>query len=63
MSAGFKYDLTPVVEQEERYDVQTGIRRRGPYKLGHYELGDRKFPPIVRSDSCGLEKQVRLCGD
>lgn len=33
MSAGFKYDLVPVVEQEERYDVQTGIRRRGPYKL------------------------------
>lgn len=33
MSAGFKYDLVPAVEQEERYDVQTGIRRRGPYKL------------------------------
>ena len=29
----FKYDLVPPVEQEERYDVQTGIRRRGPYKL------------------------------
>ena len=33
MSAGFKYELVPPVEQEERYDVQTGIRRRGPYKL------------------------------
>ena len=33
MSAGFKYDLVPPVEQEERYDVQTGLRRRGPYKL------------------------------
>ena len=33
MSAGFKYDLVPPVEQEEHYDVQTGIRRRGPYKL------------------------------
>ena len=33
MSAGFKYDLVPPVEQEERYDVQTGIPRRGPYKL------------------------------
>ena len=33
MSAGFKYDLVPPVEQEDRYDVQTGIRRRGPYKL------------------------------
>ena len=25
--------MVPPVEQEERYDVQTGIRRRGPYKL------------------------------
>ena len=33
MSAGFKYDLVPPVEQEERNDVQTGISRRGPYKL------------------------------
>ena len=33
MSAGFKYDLVPPVEQEEHYDVQTSIRRRGPYKL------------------------------
>ena len=33
MSAGFKYDLVPPVEQEEGYVVQTGIRRRGPYKL------------------------------
>lgn len=33
MAAGFKYDLQPAVEMEERYDVQTGIRRRGEYKL------------------------------
>ena len=33
MASGFKYDLVPPVETEERYDVQTGIRRRGPYKL------------------------------
>lgn len=33
MASGFKYDLLPPVEMEERYDVQTGIRRRGPYKL------------------------------
>ena len=38
MSAGFKYDLVPPVEQEERYDVQTGIRRRGPYKLDTMNL-------------------------
>lgn len=33
MAAGFKYDLQPAVEMKERYDVQTGIRRRGEYKL------------------------------
>ena len=33
MASGFKYDLVPPVETEERYDVQTGIRRRGPYML------------------------------
>ncbi|WP_300701311.1 head fiber protein [Bacteroides sp.] len=33
MASGFKYDLVPPVETEERYDVQTGIRRRGPFKL------------------------------
>lgn len=33
MAAGFKYNLEPEVEQEERYDVETGRRRRGPYKL------------------------------
>lgn len=33
MPAGFKYNLTPEVEMEERYDVQTGIRRRGSFIL------------------------------
>ena len=38
MSSGFKYDLVPPVEQEERHDVQTGIRRRGPFKLDTQNL-------------------------
>lgn len=45
MSAGFKYDLVPPVEQEERYDVQTGIRRRGPYKLDTTNLADGSYLP------------------
>lgn len=45
MSAGFKYDLTSVVEQEERYDVQTGDRRRGPYKLDMSNLMEGSFLP------------------
>ena len=45
MSAGFKYDLVPPVEQEERYDVQTGIRRRGPFKLDTQNLVVGSFLP------------------
>ena len=33
MAAGWKYDLKPKEEQEERYDVSTGLRRRGNYIL------------------------------
>lgn len=33
MSAGFKYNIEPEPSIEERYDVSTGVRRRGPYKL------------------------------
>lgn len=45
MSAGFKYDLVPPVEQVERYDVQTGIRRRGPYKLDTTNLVEGSYLP------------------
>lgn len=45
MSSGFKYDLEPVVETEERYDVQTGIRRRGPFKLVTTNLVEGSFLP------------------
>lgn len=33
MAAGSKYDLQVKEVQEERYDVETGVRRRGPYVL------------------------------
>ena len=33
MAAGFVYNLKPKEELEERYDVSTGIRRRGNYIL------------------------------
>ena len=33
MAAGWKYDLKPKEEQEERYDISTGLRRRGNYIL------------------------------
>lgn len=31
--AGFKYNLPPKEEKDERYDVSTGLRRRGNYVL------------------------------
>ena len=65
MSSGFKYDLVPPVEQEERHDVQTGIRRRGPFKLDTQRriVTSGKFSFWIYADLCGLEKQVRLCGN
>ncbi len=45
MSAGFKYDLAPPIEQEERYDVQTSIRRRGSFKLDTQNLVVGSFLP------------------
>ncbi len=46
MAAGFKYDLAPAVELEERYDVQTGIRRRGAYKLDTTNLTKDTVLPV-----------------
>ena len=37
--------MVPPVEQEERYDVQTGIRRRGPFKLDTQNLVVGSFLP------------------
>ncbi len=52
MSAGFKYDLVPPVEQEERYDVQTGIRRRGPFKLDtQQDLSMTWFRPLSKRNA------------
>lgn len=45
MSAGFKYDYVPPVELEERYDTQTGIRRRGPFKLDMSNLTEGSYLP------------------
>lgn len=50
MPAGFKYTLTPAEVAEERYDVQTGVRRRGVYVLdtANLTVGKRlpSFAPI-----------------
>lgn len=45
MGAGFHYDLVPVIEQEEKYDVKTGIRRRGPFVIDTTNLAVDSYVP------------------
>ena len=45
MAAGFKYNMEPEPSVEERYDVETGRRRRGPYKLDTTNLVAGSFLP------------------
>lgn len=63
MPAGFKYNLTPEVEMEERYDVQTGIRRRGPFVLDttHIPAGAKlpSFAPMAADLKYHKVKLVR----
>lgn len=67
MSAGFKYDLTPEPSVEERYDVSTGIRRRGPYRLDttNLNVGDvlPSFIPIAADlnyKTCKVVRNVKV---
>ncbi len=70
MSAGFKYNLTPEPSVEERYDVSTGVRRRGPFKLDTTNLntGDNlpSFIPIVadlKYKTCKVVRNVKVVED
>lgn len=47
MAAGFKYNLDPPEEKEERYDVQTGIRRRGIFVLDGANLTLGTHLPVM----------------
>lgn len=67
MSAGFKYNLEPEPSIEERYDVSTGIRRRGPYELDttNLNVGDNlpSFIPIaanLKSKKCVVVRNVEV---
>lgn len=67
MSAGFKYNLNPEPSIEERYDVSTGIRRRGAYTLDITNLtaGDRlpSFIPIaanLKTKKCEVVRNVAI---
>lgn len=65
MSAGFKYNLDPEPSTEERYDVSTGIRRRGPYRLDttNLNVGENlpSFIPIaanLKTKKCCVVRNI-----
>ena len=58
MSAGFKYNIEPEPSIEERYDVSTGVRRRGPYKLETTNLVVGSFLPSFTPIAADLVKKT-----
>lgn len=58
MSAGFKYNITPEPSIEERYDVETGRRRRGPYKLDTANLPVGEYLPSFTPIAADLVKKT-----
>lgn len=58
MAAGFTYNLTPEEVKEERYDVETGRRRRGPYKLDTTSLPIGEYLPSFTPIAADLKKKT-----
>lgn len=58
MSAGFKYNIEPEPSIEERYDVSTGVRRRGPYKLDTTNLVAGSYLPSFTPIAADLVKKT-----
>lgn len=58
MAAGFKYNIEPEPSVEERYDVSTGVRRRGPYKLDTTNLVAGSFLPSFTPIAADLVKKT-----
>ena len=58
MAAGFTYNLTPEEVKEERYDVETGRRRRGPYKLDTTGLPIGEYLPSFTPIAADLKKKT-----
>lgn len=58
MAAGFKYNIEPEPSIEERYDVSTGVRRRGPYKLDTANLVAGSFLPSFTPIAADLVKKT-----
>lgn len=62
MAAGFKYNIEPEPSVEERYDVSTGVRRRGPYKLDTTNLVVGSFLPSFTPIAADLVKKTAQVG-
>lgn len=58
MAAGFKYNIEPEPSIEERYDVSTGVRRRGPYKLDTTNLVAASYLPSFTPIAADLVKKT-----
>lgn len=58
MAAGFTYNLTPEEVKEERYDVETGRRRIGPYKLDTTNLPVGEYLPSFTPIAADLKKKT-----
>lgn len=56
--AGFKYNLPPKEEQEERYDVSTGLRRRGSYILDVTGLSVGSYVPSFTPIAADLKAKT-----
>ena len=56
--AGFKYNLPPKEDQEERYDVSTGIRRRGNYVLDVVGLAVGSYVPSFTPIAADLKAKT-----
>ena len=56
--AGFKYNLPPKEEQEERYDVSTGLRRRGNYVLDVTGLAVGSYVPSFTPIAADLKAKI-----
>ena len=58
MAAGTVYNLQPVIEPEERYDVKSGIRRAGAYILDTTNLDVNSYLPSFTPICADLAKKT-----
>lgn len=58
MAAGFRYYLKPKEVQKERYDVSTGLRRRGNYILDVTGLANGSYVPSFTPIAADLKAKT-----